>query len=307
MMRWLVTGASGFLGLHVAAELRDEFADGVAMAVGRRRPPTIPPDAFATIDLLKPGLEFADLLSSFRPDRILHLAGRTPPADSGVLERENVELIQALIEPLRQIGRPGVVVIAGSAAEYGPVDEADLPVREDHPCRPESPYGRGKLQAWRRARELAEATPIRLCNARLFNLIGPGMPPSLALGRFARALAAEHSGPVRLSVGDLHPRRDFVDVRDAAHALVRLGRSEPAATVYNVATGRSHSIEEGLERLIALSGRSVILETDEKLAARPGPGDSRGDPSCLERALGWRPAISFEQSLTELWKSVQGS
>lgn len=244
-----------------------------------------------------------DALLMFRPDVVFHLAGRTPPASIEALETENAGMVEVLLGALVACGRACRVVVAGSAAEYGPVGEAQLPITEDYPCAPPEAYGRGKLRATRRAFEMAAGTGVSVVVGRLFNLIGPGMPAGLALGRFAAALAGPE--PVRLVVGDLSPRRDFVDVRDAARALVRLGEGGISGTIYNVATGRSRSIREGLDRLLAISGRRADVEVEPARFGHPGPADSRGDPRRLS-GLGWRPVVPFEQSLSDLWDEVRG-
>jgi nucleoside-diphosphate-sugar epimerase len=305
MRRVLLTGGSGFLGRHVLAALRRGPADVEVLAVGRRPPLHQEADRFRALDLLSETSALARLLDAFRPDVVLHLAGRTPPAQAAVLERENVALVEAVLGPLADRQRPCRVVLAGSAAEYGPVPDEHTPVREDFPGRPADAYGRGKKLATERALQLARGTALRVAVARVFNLIGPDMPASQAFGRFAASLAGPGPDPLRLTVGDLRPRRDFVDVRDAVQAVLALASGDARHAVYNVATGESRSIGEGLERLIALSGRRVVLEVDPDLLRRPGPLDSRGDPRRLRAELGWRPTIAFEASLADLWHAAR--
>lgn len=304
MSRWLVTGGSGFLGRHVLAHLRREIEAGDVVVVGRRVPPGVPESRFHRIDLADRPEPVSALLDSFRPDVVLHLAGRTPPADSATLERESLVMAENLLNPLTRRGEACRVVLAGSAAEYGPVSGDELPVGEERACQPSESYGIGKLRAWERAWELARGTALRLTNARLFNLVGPGMPASQAFGRFAELLAAG-SGPITLQVGELNTRRDFVDVRDAARAVVRLGRTEPPGPIVNIATGRSHTIHEGLQRLIELSGREVRIERDPEQAARPGPVDFRGRNDRLRATCGWVPLVSLRQSLADLWRATR--
>jgi GDP-4-dehydro-6-deoxy-D-mannose reductase len=135
---------------------------------------------------------------------------------------------------------------------------------------------------------------------RVFNPIGPGLPPSQALGRFA-SLLAEATGPVHLAVGDLDARRDFVDVRDIASGLFGLALRGRPGEVYHLGTGQSHAVREGLDRLIALSGREVTIEVDPNLARSRGPSDSRADIRKVVEEVGWSPRIAWEQSLADLW------
>jgi GDP-4-dehydro-6-deoxy-D-mannose reductase len=142
--------------------------------------------------------------------------------------------------------------------------------------------------------------------ARIFNAIGPGMPLSLAFGRFAARLAEPGHASDRLRVGDMRSRRDFIDARDVASALIALALSGRPRTVYHVGSGQSRAVGEGFERLIRLSGRAVAIET-------PAPGDAAGEsPDCraditrIRTHTGWSPSIPWEQSLADLWDEVGG-
>jgi nucleoside-diphosphate-sugar epimerase len=289
---WLVTGGSGFLGRHLLERLTREPIEVIALG---RRPI---PGRFVHADLLdSKGLRQA--LSDVAASLIFHLAGRTPPASSVVLNRVNQQATTCLLDALKAIGRPVRVIVSGSAAELGPVPVEDLPVGESYPCRPETDYGRSKLAATEAA--LAVEPPIEAIVARLFNPIGPGVPEDQSLGRFAMLLR-NSEGPATLHVGSLIPRRDFIDVRDVAEALHALAlRARPG--LYHVGTGQSRSVGEGLETLIRLSGREVQVEVNP---TRPsGPADSRADIRLIQAETGWSPRISFEQSLADLWASAK--
>lgn len=283
---WLVTGASGFLGRHLIDRLQGEDVD--AVAIGRQ--PVGGGIAFVRADLLDPsGLRRS--LRGVEPDVVFHLAGKTLPADAESLERSNRVATLRLIDALTKLDHRPRLIVAGSAAELGPVPVTALPVGEDYPPIPDSDYGRSKLAATDAALEAGAIV------ARVFNPIGPGTPPGQAFGRFA-ALLAEGDGPITLNVGDLAPRRDFIDARDVADALVALAAGAKPG-LYHVGTGESRSIGEGLDALIRLSGRPVRVEVD---ASRPsGPLDSRADTRRIRAAVGWRPRIPFERSMADLW------
>jgi nucleoside-diphosphate-sugar epimerase len=290
---WLVTGGSGFLGRHLLERLAREPIEVVALG---RRPI---PGRFVQADLLdREGLRRA--LTEVAPMLIFHLAGKTPPADAVALDRANRQATICLLDALQAIGRPVRVIVAGSAAELGSVPVEDLPVGEGYPCRPETDYGRSKHAATEAA--LAVEPPVETIVARLFNPIGPGMPEDQSFGRFAMLLR-NGEGMTTLQVGNLDPRRDFIDVRDVAEALLALAlRARPG--LYHVGTGQSHGVGEGLEALIALSGRDVRVEVDHSRAA--GPADSRADIRLIQAETGWSPRIPFEQSLADVWASALG-
>ncbi|MFO0888716.1 MAG: GDP-mannose 4,6-dehydratase [Isosphaeraceae bacterium] len=137
--------------------------------------------------------------------------------------------------------------------------------------------------------------------ARVFNPIGPGQPETQAFGGFAARLRSDAPDPLVLVTGDLDTRRDFIDVRDAARALVAVALRGEAGEAYHIGTGQSRTVREGLDRLIALSGRQVSVVVDPNGNGRRGPADSRADIARITARTGWTPRIPFEQSLADLW------
>jgi GDP-4-dehydro-6-deoxy-D-mannose reductase len=310
MAVWLVTGATGFLGRHVLDALASDVAgrspydaEVEVVVLGRHRPASWPEHRFIEADLNDPdGLR--ESLRTIAPEFVIHTAGKTPPAGDDELYRANFWSTTHLLGALRAMGKPMRVVLAGSAAELGPVDAADLPVGEDYAADPVDAYGRSKLLATRSG--LAERPPLQVVAARIFNVIGPGLPPTQAFGAFAARLAEPGPDPLDLPVGSLTPRRDFIDVRDVARALIALARQGRAGRIFHIGTGSSRSIVEGLRHLVTASGRSVVFRDDPALLRRPGPSDSRAAIGRIAAETGWVPRISFEESLDDLWCEVRG-
>jgi GDP-4-dehydro-6-deoxy-D-mannose reductase len=206
------------------------------------------------------------------------------------------------LSALRSLKKPIRIVISGSAAELGPVETDQLPVDETFRGYPRDAYGRSKALAT--AAALAEKAPLEVIVARVFNPIGPGTPPTQAFGRFVDRLSEPGPDPLELDVGDLDARRDFIDVRDVARALLELIARGCPGLIYNVGTGLSHRVGEGLDRLIALSGRAVRVTVDPARLNRRGPADSRANIDRITAHTAWRPAIAWEQSLHDLWHQV---
>lgn len=301
MPTWIVTGGTGFLGRHLLDRLGPIAPGGAEVVAVGRRAPRGWPGRFVAADSEDRGA-IARAVDQARPDVVFHLAGRTPPGTAEEFDRANSQATVHWLDALQAADRPARFVLAGSAAELGPVPVEALPVGEDWPCAPADAYGRSKLRAT--AAALAARPPLEAVVARIFNPIGPGMPPAQALGRFARALA-EGAGDLTLTVGDLAARRDFVDARDVADALIALADRGRPGRAYHVGTGRSHRVGEGLDRLIALSGRRVTVEVDPAFARPAGPSDSRADIGRITAEVGWSPQIPWDRSLVDLWASVR--
>jgi len=307
MAVWLITGASGFVGRHVLDAVK-AGVEGLPrteiefVALGRRRPTGWPERSFVAADLNDTS-SLRHAVQTISPDFVVHTAGRTPPAPDEELYRTNFWATIHLLGALRALKKPLRVVLSGSAAELGPVDVANLPVNECYRCQPNGAYGRSKWLATTSG--LAESSPLEVLVARVFNPIGPGTPTTQAFGRFADRLSDPDPDPLSLSVGDLESRRDFIDVRDVAQAMIALALRGRAGLVYHVGTGRSHRVGDGLERLIRLSARSVEVSADPSLQSRRGPADSCADIDRIVSHTGWHPSVSWEQSLADLWREAR--
>jgi GDP-4-dehydro-6-deoxy-D-mannose reductase len=306
MASWLVTGASGFLGRHVVGALQSQDEDlahgeNRVIVLGRRCPSGWPDADFVAADLHDSG-GLRQAIQEIAPDYVVHTAGKTPPAPDPELYRTNFWGTMHLLSALRPLSKRVRVVLSGSAAELGNVDPAALPVAETHPCDPRNAYGRSKWLAT--VGGLADRSELEVLVARVFNPIGPGLPETQAFGRFAARLSEPGASPLQLSVGDLDARRDFVDVRDVARAMIALALRGRKRLVYHVGTGESHKVGDGLDFLIKLSGRAVQVQIDASLGNRRGPADSRADISRIIAHTGWKPRISWQESLTDLWREA---
>ncbi len=234
---------------------------------------------------------------------MIHTAGRTPPATDDELYRANFWLTIHLLSALRCLSKPCRIVLSGSAAELGPVEATHLPVGEDYTGYPVDAYGRSKHLATLRG--LSERPPLEVVVARVFNPIGPGTPQTQAFGQFAARLGEPGPDPLELVVGDLEARRDFIDVRDVARAMIALALRGRLGQVYHVGTGQSNRVGDGLDSLLRWSGRTVKLRVDPALLGRRGPADSRAAIGRIVADTGWQPRIAWEESLADLWRETR--
>lgn len=294
MRRAVVTGAGGFIGRRLVAELsqRDFHVRTIRMKLE-----TSGSQPFFSLDgQFEASRDLVDLLADARPDVIFHLAGIVQTNSPELLFDVNVRYALDLIEAVRHARLPTTIVLTGSAAEYGEIEDALLPVSEDYPCRPRTPYGTSKY-AQTLVGLAAGATGVPIVVARLFNVVGTGMPEHLPLAEIARRLAdSQTSGELR--VGHLDLERDYIDVGDVVRVLPGLALN-PDATgqVVNVCSGHGVDFRQVVDGMIASVPWPVRLVVDSKLSMGGPIRRSIGSPDRLMRLGLSMPRPSFDALL----------
>ncbi|QXC62830.1 GDP-mannose 4,6-dehydratase [Aquihabitans sp. G128] len=288
----LVTGAHGFVGHHLIDHL------------------TASGDEVIGIDRATDGLDITDAeavheaIREIAPTCIYHLAGwadvgaswRSPVAAF----RVNAEGTLNVLGAARDAGVERVLAVS-SADVYGIVTPEELPLTEDSPLRPASPYAASKvaadylgLQAW-----LGRGLPV--LRVRAFNHLGPGQTDQFVAPALAHRVAqAERDGGEVLTVGDLSARRDFTDVRDVVRAYRLLMEHGEPGEVYNVCSGVDLAVQDLADQLVAQATVPLRLEVDPALLRPVELPVLRGSHERLSAATGWQPEISIEQTLTDL-------
>jgi len=297
MKRALVTGATGFIGTAVVRAL---IASGWAVQALGRRSAAVETQILGIADASPTRLR--DILDESACDTVFHLAGIASDAD-GMLDRVNVGFAEAMLEAAASAARRPGVVLAGTAAEYGEVAAADLPVHEAYPCRPVTRYGASKLRQTELGLAAARAG-LTVHLPRLFNVVGRGMRPHLALGRFAREIAALGDCGGALRTGALDAYRDFIAVDDAARVLAGLSQSRAAAgQVVNLCSGVPLRMDHLLHALLRAAGSPVSVTFDETLSGVSAVPSMYGCNRRLE-ALGFH--LGVPDVAAEMARLLQG-
>lgn len=289
LKRVLVTGASGFIGGAMMRFLREHRPDWETVAVDR-----VGAGDVAELDLADESA-VVSVVSDVRPSLTFHLAGTAAGSTWSELYEGNVQITANVLESLVAAAPGSHVVVPGSAAEYG--YDGALPAHERLVPRPVTPYGTAK--AWQSTLACFYATrELHVTVGRIFNICGPGLPRISVLGSVAEQLRgiAAGSQPGRVMLGWTGAKRDFLDIDDVCRAMLSLGERGENGGVYNVCSGAATKVSDAVQLLVRASGLDVEVVSN---SAEPSPIDipvSYGDNSKL-RAVGWRPLISFEQSL----------
>jgi GDP-4-dehydro-6-deoxy-D-mannose reductase len=309
-MRLLITGITGFVGSHLAEFALARGADVVGALRWRSKTEHIEHlrDRITLIESdLRDLFSVRALLEHARPDWVIHLAAQSFVAASWQTPAEtlhtNAVSQMNLFEAMRQLGSTARFLVIGSSEEYGLVYPDELPIRETNPLRPLSPYAVSKVTQDLMGWQYFKSYGMDIVRARAFNHSGPRRGEAFMTSNFAKQIAEIEAGlrePV-IHVGDLKPTRDFSDVRDIVRGYWALLERGTPGEVYNLCSGQDRSVEWVLQFLLSRA-KVTGVEIQQDLA-RLRPSDVpvlRGSAEKIEKALGWRPRLPLEQTLTDL-------
>jgi GDP-4-dehydro-6-deoxy-D-mannose reductase len=309
----IVTGAEGFIGSNMVKFLQ---ARGWGV-VGTYRPhdsnsfSKLPNLKFVQCDL-RNGQRVQQVIQECQPSHIFHLGAQSLPtiswADPVFTFESNIMGSLYLFETVRYMKNRPVVVSACSSAEYGNVPPAAIPVTEQYSPVPLHPYGISKLCLDLLARQYHADYKVPAVNIRLFNTTGPGKTND-APSDFVRRIIRIKKGlqPPVLEVGNLKPRRAFLDVQDTVRGFYAAAIKGKRGEVYNLCAPKTYEIGELLKTALRLSGVKAEIRPVAHLMR---PSDEKiifGSTDKLRKDTGWKPLRSLEQTLAsmlEYWDRV---
>lgn len=302
----LVTGAEGFIGSHLTKFLQAKGWNVVGTFLSDNPPPfpKSPNLSFVQCDL-RDGQRVTQIVEQSQPTHIFHLGAQSLPTVSwtnpvGTFE-SNIMGSLHVLEAARRLPRLSVIVSACSSAEYGRVPTSAIPVKEGQPLQPLHPYGISKVCLDLLARQYFLDYEIPAVNVRLFNTTGPGKTND-APSDFVRQLVKIKKGlqePV-IEVGNLKPRRAFLDVKDTVRAFHLAAMKGKRGESYNVCATRTLQMSEVLRRAIRLSGVKVQVRPVARLMR---PSDEKiifGSTNKIRKDTGWKPVHTVEQTLQSM-------
>ena len=295
---------TGFVGGHLVRSL---LADGwqVHGTLLTFVTETPPPGTTGTPVDITDADGMAALMDDVRPDAIFHLAGAASVgqsfSDPDGTWKVNVEGTRGVLEGMRRAAPDARMVIALSGEEYGRVPLDQLPVTEDTPLNPLSPYAESKVAADELCLEYERQHRLAVLRLRAFNQLGPGQDPRFVVPSICKQIAdAEMAGDTvcQLHLGNIETRRDFIDVRDMIAAYrVLIDRGDPVQT-YLAGRGRSQSVRELVDIAVSLARIPVEVVSDPSRIREGEQSDLYAEPRALKE-LGWEPRIPLEQSIAD--------
>lgn len=306
-MRVLITGASGFVGYHIATYLQSTqpniILHGTVLDSNQQLSP-----AYAhryEIDL-RDTEQVLNMLATSQPDAIYHLAAQAfvPRSFEDPWEtlENNIRSQLNVIEGCLKLGIQPRILVISSAEVYGEVSTNQMPMDENTPLRPTNPYSVSKVTQDMMGLQYYLSHQLPIMRARAFNHIGPGQSTRFVAPSFANQIAlieANQQEPF-IYVGNLEAKRDFTDVRDIVRAYALIIEKGTPGQAYNVASGKAYSIQYLLDTLLTYSEIDIDIRIDEKRLRPVDVPEIRGDISKLNQDTDWQPIITFEETLKDV-------
>lgn len=309
MKKALITGITGFVGSHLA-ELLLEAGVWEVYGTVRWRSKRENIEHLTEVNLveceLRDSVSVEKMISQVQPDYIFHLAAQSfvptswnAPSDTlsnNILGQVNI------LEAVRRAGIKPRILVACSSEEYGLVMPSEIPITEENPLRPLSPYGVSKVAQDLLGYQYFKSYGMHIVRTRAFNHTGPRRGHVFVSSDFARQIAEIEKG-LRLPfifTGNLSAQRDFTDVRDIVKGyLMALDYGEPGE-VYQLCSGKALAISELLEILLSMTNVAIEVRQDP---ARLRPSDVPvllGSHAKFHEQTGWKPQIPLEQTMADL-------
>jgi GDP-4-dehydro-6-deoxy-D-mannose reductase len=316
-MRYLVTGAAGFVGRHLIASIKETEPSAEIYATDLVPMPSwmvVVAGLNYTVANLLDRESVDALLERTKPGKVIHLASYSSVAYSWEKPAEcfynNTLIFINIIEGVRQHVPTARVLSVGSSEEYGNVLESDVPLREVQPLKPTSPYGVARVSQEMLSQVFVRGYGLDIRITRSFNHLGPYQREIFVIpGLIKQFLEAKVRGSkeVALDVGCIDVIRDFTDVRDVVKAYLAILERGERGEVYNVCSNLGYSIRQLIGEIAKTIGMTYSIVVDE---AKVRPLENRiiiGDNSKILALCDWKPSIDISKALADTilyWEGV---
>lgn len=296
-MKILVTGASGFVGTHLAAELRQAGHSLVLCGLGS--------NVEVQMDILD-AARVESILSREQPDAVIHLAGiaHLVQAAEGRAKVAAINCVGThhVCSALARLPGHKTLLFVSSAQVYGDA-EAATAFSETSVVAPVAVYAHSKLAAEHIA-QIYAGPEFAVYIARPFNHIGPGQAESFLCPSLARRIMTTANGGT-IRVGNLGLSRDFSDVRDIVRAYRLIVEKRPNERLFVLGRGEATPLQEVFAELLRLSGKDLKTEVDPSLLRQHDAATLVVNPALARRVLGWACEIPLAKTLRDLYDSLQ--
>jgi GDP-4-dehydro-6-deoxy-D-mannose reductase len=316
MKKILITGISGFVGGYFVEYLVSHYGAVEVHGISRSKPAwdfvNVTPELLDSHQFHLADLndipKIKSIIEDIQPDYILHLAAQSSVAESWKTPVfsfvNNTNIFLNIIDTVRLIDNGARVLSVGSSEQYGVVSERDLPLTEDKPQHPANPYAVARVAQEQLARIYATGYGLDICCTRSFNHCGPGQTDRFVVSAIVKQFARIAHGlqePV-IHIGNGAIVRDFVDVHDVAEAYYLLLTKGQKGEVYNICSGQGRAIQDIVTMLADMLCIHVEVHQEQSQIRPIDNPRIVGSYQKIQRDLGWRPTIPFEESLQSMYE-----
>ena len=310
MSKALITGITGFAGSFLAEHLvstgKYEVSGTYLFEESLRNVDAVK----SSLNLLKADLsdgeKVSEIVKKTSPSIIFHLAALTSPADSFKSPTEtlmnNISLQINLLEAVRKYNLLKTKILVISSADiYGLVKKENLPIDEQTPMTPTSPYSVSKIAQDFLGLTYFLSYKLKIVRMRPFNHIGPRQSPNFVVSTFAKQIAEIEKNkrePI-LHAGNLDTKRDFTNVKDIVRAYALAVEKGVDGEVYNIGTGTSHKISDILNRLVSMSSKNIEIKKEKSLFRPSDNPELLCNADKFRKLTGWKPEISIDTTLKD--------
>jgi GDP-4-dehydro-6-deoxy-D-mannose reductase len=311
--RAFVTGGTGFVGQWLCRAMLAEGWNVVALGLHPPAQGILSPNEHGAVQWIHGDIRDAEsvhrALDDSLPDLIFHLAGVSfiPEARDAPATAYDVNVLGA-VRLLAEVARrraagaiDPVVLVIGSATQYGRHDAADIPLAEEAEQRPNDVYAASKAAQEVAARQYHRGEALKVICTRSFNHSGAGHPEHFLLPALVRrALALRTAAQPELRLGNQESVRDYLHVADVVQAYLLLAQRGEPGEVYNVCSGEGVSARELATEVLLRVGTTAEITTDPALVRGVDVPVLVGSPAKLQRATGWRPTHTRPDIIDDL-------
>lgn len=295
MKKTLLIGGTGFVGQYLKKVVNS---------------PVVMNEEGQSVDI-RDAATLEKYISDISPDYVVHLAAQStvPESFKNPLETIQINFLGTfnLLIALRKAGFKGRMLYISSGQVYGMVPEKDLPVNEERPLKPVSPYAVSKVASESLCYQWSQSEKFEIVIARPFNHIGIGQSERFAIPSFAKQIVEIKQGVKKpiLRVGDLSTKRDFADVRDVVKAYKLLLEKGKNGESYNVSSGQAVSMDFILSEMLKIANISSKIEQDPERLRVTDQAYISGSFEKILKDTGWKPEINIQTTLKDILKHIE--
>jgi GDP-4-dehydro-6-deoxy-D-mannose reductase len=311
-MKYLVTGANGFVGQYFIKYLVDNFDHVEVIGTYRNDIGDFKNEnvQYERINL-QDQKAILSLLDKYKPEFIVHLAAESSVGYSWLHPvksfNNNVNIFLHLVEAIRILKFKTRILSVGSSESYGNVHKDEVPLKEAHRLNPISPYAVARVAQEMLSKVYINGYGLDIILTRSFNHIGPGQDSRFVIPSFVQQVIdrKQSNSLSAIETGNLLIVRDFLDVRDVVVAYNLLLEKGQKGEIYNICTSRGHKLQEILDIISEILKYKITTKVNPKFIR---PNDNLtiiGDNSKLKDEIGWTPKITIRQSLVDIIGNIQ--